>query len=148
MIDHLSFYDALAHLEQIDAEREWLETIAGVLVLRLFDHSRVNPAVARPQSDAATAARSTVMLLDRVSVVRARLARCLDALASTDRTTRHRRRIVNQLLAYGAVLAEKRLWALALDVYQTVRAAGYYEHRSHGRVPSWVRRAGEEALSA
>ena len=119
MVHHIAFIEMLSQLERDGAKKEWRETWAGLLVLRLYHLWQLNPDVARSNAPGWVAVRRVVEALPEPSSIKRCLARILDSLRAPNGTPPLK---VTRLLSdYADGLVGSAQWALAHDVY---RAAG------------------------
>ena len=114
---HLAFVEALSDLEAEGAEREWRETWAGLLVLRLYRLWELNPETAGTGAPCALSVRAVVDDLPESASIKKRLAQILDGLATP--TAAHATSIARLLSDYASALAQRAQWTLADDVYRT-----------------------------
>lgn len=115
MLRHLAFFEALAELEETDAE--WRSTSAGLVVLRLVDDWMDHgPFPAGGNGWGVHAVRGAVEAMDVGNPTRLILAGIVDAIASgAERVS-----LTPRLLAYARALHYGAEWGLAGDVYHTV----------------------------
>ena len=116
-IRHLAFFEALAEMDE--AQAEWRATSAGLVVLRLFDAwTDEGPAVTAPDAWGVRAVREAVALVDARTPVRRILEGIVDAMvASPDGDLDA---IAPRLMAYGRALDYEGRWRLAADVFRTL----------------------------
>jgi tetratricopeptide (TPR) repeat protein len=117
MLRHFAYFEALAELEETDAE--WRATSAGLVVLRLYDSwMEDGPFSAGGEGWGVRAVRDAVDKMDPGNPARLILAGIVDAIgASSDPET-----VTPRLMAYGRTLHYGAKWKLSADVYRTVVA--------------------------
>ena len=119
MIDHVSFIERLSELEREAAVREWHETRAGLLVLRLCDQRDVSSGRGRRDAASAEAVRALVDCLPDATDVKGCLTRILEVLPAGRRGGTEALR--TQLCGYGRALAASGRAPMALDVRRSAR---------------------------
>ncbi|NUQ19899.1 MAG: hypothetical protein HOQ09_02955 [Gemmatimonadaceae bacterium] len=116
-IRHLSFFEALASLDEQNAE--WRATTAGLVVLRLVD-AWLDEGVQVASADAwgLTAVREAVEAMSPGDPARVILGGVVDAMATASRNDFAL--VAPRLMAYGRALNFDARWRLAADVYQSL----------------------------
>ncbi|NUO63893.1 MAG: hypothetical protein HOQ12_07120 [Gemmatimonadaceae bacterium] len=118
-IRHLSFFEALASLDEQDAE--WRATTAGLVVLRLVDAWLDEGAhVASADAWGLSAVREAVDGMSPGDPARTILGGVVDAMAGAPRNDFAL--VAAPLMAYGRALNFDAKWRLAADVYETLVA--------------------------
>ena len=116
-VRHLSFFEALAGLEESSAE--WRATTAGLVVLRLVDAwFEEGQSVASADAWGLSAVRVAVDEMDAGTPARAILCGVVDAVAAAERADFSL--IAPRLAAYGRALHFDAKWQLAADVNATL----------------------------
>lgn len=116
-VRHLSFFEALAGLEESSAE--WRATTAGLVVLRLVDSwFEEGQSVASADAWGLSAVRDAVDEMDAGTPARAILSGVVDAVAAAQRADFSL--IAPRLSAYGRALHFDAKWRLAADVNSTL----------------------------
>ena len=119
MISHVAFIEVMGEFETPGTHEEWRETLAGLLVLRMFHLWMVDPAIAHRATPSARFVRSLVMDLPESTPARPRLIAILDSLRP--RGPVRPKDIAAVLESYAAVLASRAKWKLAREVYGAAR---------------------------
>ncbi len=114
---HMAFVEVLSRLEAEGAEREWRETWAGLLVLRLYRLWQLNPETASTVAPGAASVQAVVDHLPESASIKKRLAQILETLRAP--TAVHPTAIAELLGNYASGLAQRAQWTLADDVYET-----------------------------
>ena len=118
-VRHLSFFEALAGLEESSAD--WRATTAGLVVLRLVDSwFEEGSSIASADAWGLSAVRDAVDEMDSGTPARAILSGIVDAVASAPRADFSL--IAPRLSAYGRALHFDAKWRLAADVNETLLA--------------------------
>ncbi|HEX8848538.1 MAG TPA: hypothetical protein VF761_03305, partial [Gemmatimonadaceae bacterium] len=118
-IRHLSFFEALASLDEQGAE--WRATTAGLVVLRLVD-AWLDEGVHVAGADAwgLSAVRDAVDAMSPGDPARTILGGVVEAMADASRNDFAL--VAPRLMAYGRALNFDAKWRLAADVYETLVA--------------------------
>ena len=118
-IRHLPYFEALAEMDEADAE--WRATSAGLVVLRLIDAwLEEGTHVAAPDSWGMRAVRESVSGVMSGSAVRSILIGILDAMETA--AVPALAPIAPRLMAYARALDFAGKWHLAADVFRTIVA--------------------------
>lgn len=117
MIQYMAFVERLRELELKGAEREWRETWAGFLVLRLYHLWQLNPEVVHPNAPGAKSVRGVVNALPASAPIKERLVQILDSLRAPIGSSPAA--IKRSLSEYAAGLAGGTHWSLVHEVYHT-----------------------------
>lgn len=116
-IRHLAFFEALASLDEQNAE--WRATTAGLVVLRLVDAwLDEGTHVASADAWGLSAVREAVEAMSPGDPARAILSGVVDTMASAPRNDFAL--VAPRLMAYGRALNFDAKWRLAADVYQSL----------------------------
>ena len=116
---HLAFFDALAAMDETDAN--WRNVSAGLVVLRLIDAwIEEGPSATEPSGWGMRAVREAVQAVEPGTPVRAILTGIVDAMEAAPMPSATL--AAPRLLAYGRALDYEGRYRLAADVYRSVIA--------------------------
>ena len=119
MIHQVVFFETLRELERSGAESEWRETLAGLLVLRLYHLWELDPGVAQCNTRVALRVRALVESLPESATAKDHLLALLDTLGEADAPTPQM--VAAALGCYARALAERARLPLARDVCRVAR---------------------------
>ena len=115
MVRHLSFFEALASLDQDSPS--WAPTLAGLGVLGLIDAAREDKAMIDADWTGVRAVADSVAALREGHSIRRPLMRVVDELRGAGPSWS---KVNESLFAYGRALDLDGNWSLAVDVFDMV----------------------------